>query len=219
LTTDIPTRRRRPFLAFVGGVLLVFAFLLLLVVVVPVGPRMLDAGALAFSFVMIAVPMGIGYWLLRLGAPDLTASLTARLLAIGRLDSWRRAAARIQSALALTRPRLLASPFRRLELALLVTVLGYLLAPRGARSIGIFVAMSVFALADPLISARRPGWWLNAIKSLVSFAFLFMAAAVIGEVDKIGEAGMVFIAPMMAYPFAVGLSAIIRLLWGLPGEE
>jgi len=143
----------------------------------------------------------------------------SRFLAFSRLDFWRRTAGRTVAALALTRPRLLASPFRRLELALLVTVLGVVLAPRGARSIGIFLAMTVFAIVDPLISARRPGWWLNAIKSLVSFAFLFMTAAAIGEVDKIGEAGMIYIAPLMAYPFAVGLSAIVRLLWGLPGEE
>ena len=112
MTTDIPTRRRRPLLALVGGALLVFTVLLLLLIIVPIGPPLPDATAYVFSFAAVALPAGMGYWLLRLGAPDLAESLKARLFALGRVDAWRRAATRTYGALALTRPRLLASPLR-----------------------------------------------------------------------------------------------------------
>ena len=60
VTTDIPTRRRRPLLALVGGALLVFAVLLLLLIIVPIGPPMPDAAAYVFSFAAVALPMGMG---------------------------------------------------------------------------------------------------------------------------------------------------------------
>ena len=113
----------------------------------------------------------------------------------------------------------MSSPLRRMELALLIAALNFVLAPKQVRWPGILFGWLGYALADPLISSRQRGWWVNIIQSLVGFVVLALTAGFISEVDDLGEASMIFVMPLMVYPFALGASAIIRLLWGLPGQE
>jgi hypothetical protein len=39
------------------------------------------------------------------------------------------------------------------------------------------------------------------------------STAVVAGLDEMREAGMVFVLPLMIYPFAVGISGVIHLLW------
>jgi hypothetical protein len=219
MSNDVAWRRRlRPILAVAGGLVVFVAIFVLLVIASPTGSRAPESELYVFFLAMIALPLIVGRWIWR-GCPGLAEWRWRSLLAIGRLDFWRRAASKTYAGLALSRPRLLSSPFRRMELALLIAALNFVLAPKHVRWPGIFFGWLGYAFADPLISSRQRGWWLNFILSLVGFLVLALTAGFISEVDDLGEASMIFVMPLMVYPFALGASAIIRLLWGLPGEE
>jgi hypothetical protein len=189
-------------LAFAGAVVL------LLLVVSP--PE--DRGAFLFGLLIFALPtLLLGLGLLHFGWPSLLPAVQTRLARVGHRAYWQHALGRTAAAFAPA--QLAASPVRRAALALLIALLGFFLAPRGARWVGVFAAITVYSIADPIINTFRSRWWLNAIKSLVGFVLLFIASGLIGDADRIGEGGMIFILPLMMYPVALALSGLIRFVW------
>jgi hypothetical protein len=218
-TEPPPQPRRHPILAVVGGAFVCFVTLVLLVLFSPTDRRVSAVQFYAFLIAAVALPIVIGSWLLRVGWSAFSGWRLRNLLAVRRGEFWRRAATTTYAALRLTRPRLMTSPFRRLELALLIGGVEFVLAPKHLRWIGVLLGWTGYTLADPLISSRRPHWWINLLKSIAGCLILFLTAGIVTEVDDLGDASMVFILPLLIYPFTLGASAIIRLLWGLPEEE
>lgn len=202
-------RPRRLVAAIPGGLLAVGgAVVLLLLILSPPD----DTGTFLFGLLVFTLPtLMLGLWLLHFGWPSLLPEVQARLARLGRIDFWRQA--RRQAARAFAPEKLSASPVRRAVLALMIAILGYYLAPRGARWVGVFAAITVYSIADPAINTFRSRWWVNAIKSLTGFIVLFIASGLIADADRIGEGGMIFMLPLMIYPVALGLSGLIRFIW------
>jgi hypothetical protein len=159
-------------------------------------------------------PVLLGIWLMHRAAPSWLAMPAGVTTALGSTAFWRTVPGRITHAFSYQ--RLAASPIRRAVLGVLIAAGAFAVAPRGARWVGILAAFTIYAFADPVINAFRSRWWLNTAKSLAGFLMLFAVAAIVSELDDLGEAGMVFVLPLMVYPFAVGISGVIRLLWFHP---
>jgi hypothetical protein len=202
--------RPRRLIAAAPGALLALAGALVLMLLVVSPPQ--DTGTFLFGVLVFALPsLMLGLGLLHFGWPSLLPQVKTRLVRLGRLDVWRHALR--QTARAFAPAKLSASPLRRAALALSIAILGYYLAPRGARSVGVFAAITAYSIADPVINTLRSHWWVNAIKSLAGFIVLFIASGLIADADRIGEAGMIFMLPLMIYPVALGLSGLIRFIW------
>jgi hypothetical protein len=202
------TRPRRLIAAVPGGILALASALMLLLLAASPPP---DASLVVFIAVVTALPLALGLWLLHYGWPSLLPAAKLRLARLGDASFWAGTVRYVAGAFAPADMK--ASSFRRTAVALAVGVLGFYVTPRGARSAGIFFAYVAYSLADPIINAFRPRWWLNAAKSLLGYVALFVASVIIAEVDDIGEAGMIFMLPMMIFPVTLGVSALIRFLW------
>lgn len=207
-------RRTRPFVAVLGGVFTVAGALLLpfVIAVTHTSRRSSPDIDMFSSAVVVAVlgvlPLALGLWLLHVGVPTLFRGFSGQRSAASR----ERPAGALKRALGMLRPRRSDSPVSRVVLALALAGVAYIVLPEGARWLGIFVAFTGYALGDPLINAFNPHWWINTLLSLLGFIGLFVVAGLIGEIDEAGETGMLFMAPLMAYPFAIGISGLIRLV-------
>ena len=75
-----------------------------------------------------------------------------------------------------------------------------------------FGAMCLYPILDVPRTLGRRSWWLSAVLSaavwIIVFGILVVTAEVVGPV---GEAGLIFIVPMMMYPIALGISGLVRL--------
>jgi hypothetical protein len=206
-----PARHRRPLVALLGGIFAFFGALFLPFALGLVGEPTPPTPGPAPQFVVDAIavfivsvlPITLGLWMVHRGAPGLPRRIMNSL------------ASTLGSAF--SRQRLVASPLRRAVLAFLICLIGAIILPRGAKWGPIFVALVWYSFVDPLTIAMGTRWWINAGKSFAGWLLLFVMAAAMGEIDKMGEAGMVFVLPMMVYPFALGISGLIRLVrWNLP---
>jgi len=82
--------------------------------------------------------------------------------------------------------------------------------PLQMRALMVFLAVTAYSVADPIIVALRRGSWLAGIAfSVAGWIALFVIG--IGTVGKIGDDAMIFLFPFMAYPGAIAVSGIVRL--------
>ena len=109
-----------------------------------------------------------------------------------------------------TRASLAGSSFRRVLFGLVISIVVYIVAPRGGKGLGVLVMMSIYSVADPVINMSRPHWWRNALKSFGSFLLLVLATAFVS--DDLGEASMLFMLPVFVFPIALGITGLIRFL-------
>jgi hypothetical protein len=127
-----------------------------------------------------------------------------------RADAQRKAAsiARVRPIVA----RLLLTSFSRGALTALVSVPMMIAWPQAAPNIGP-MALTIFSIVDPLPMAVRPSWWRHAfISGTVWFVLFIIIAAATDIVSDQPDVQIGFILPLMAYPAAMALSSVIRLL-------
>lgn len=85
------------------------------------------------------------------------------------------------------------------------------------------LALLVFEVANPVISAWARSWWRYTLVSLAVVAALFLllpvCAMLVSEIgyQEIGETAMVYLV-IMYYPFTLGLSGLARLVFRLSGR-
>jgi hypothetical protein len=200
------TRRARPVVATLGAILAAAgAFLLPFLVYAAKTTDTDSTPAIDFVSDIIVVwfglvPLGLGLWLLYIGAPALPSVLRARASSLATRDLWLRVGG-----------WLLSSSIGRAVAATIVTVGAALMLPRGTRWLGAFAAITGYSVVDPVMNAFRPAWWLHTAQSVAGWVVLLIACGAISEIDKLGEGSMVFLAPVMLYPMALGLSGLVRL--------
>jgi hypothetical protein len=149
--------RTRPVLAVVGGTLAVLgAFMLPFAVGVTRSPELQSASAevnFISNVIVVAIgsvlPLTLGLWLLYRGAPSLTESIMRGAAAATRPAFWLDAARRVLAAFVPSRTRLSVSPLRRAGYALALAGAAAVVSPRGLRWVAIFVAFTVYSVADP----------------------------------------------------------------------
>jgi hypothetical protein len=94
----------------------------------------------------------------------------------------------------------------------LVSVPAMIIRRDAAPSIGPF-ALTIFSLIDPLANIRQRSWWVGALVSAASWFVLFVVTAATTDiVSDQPDVQIGFIVPLMAYPAAITLSALIRFL-------
>ena len=83
-----------------------------------------------------------------------------------------------------------------------------------------FGAMCLYPILDVPRTLGRRSWWLSAAISavvwIVAFGMLTLTADAVGP---IGEAGLIFVVPMMMYPLALAISGLVRLEGFLSGRQ
>jgi hypothetical protein len=205
-TTVAPAARRtRPLVAALGAILAAGGAFILPFLVYAAKTTDTDstAGIDFVSDIILVwfglVPLGLGLWLLYIGAPALAPALRARAAALASRDFWQRAWTWARSW-----------SIGRTVLAAVVTIAAALVLPRGTRWLAAFAALMSYSVADPLLNAFRPRWWIHTAQSLAGWLVLFVMSAVLAEIDHAGEGGMLFIAPVMLYPAAIGLGGLLR---------
>ena len=78
----------------------------------------------------------------------------------------------------------------------------------------VFVFGVTYAIGSPLLIAGRPGWWLNAILSLVVFLLLLGLLTGLGEAasrQHFGDDAMIMVVPVLIYPAALAVSLALHL--------
>jgi hypothetical protein len=205
---DHAPARTRPVVAAIGAALAcIGAFLLPFVISAALGPTSdTTAGINAFAGVIVVGlggvgPLALGLWLLYIGAPTLPAKLRASLASAGTRAFWRRVGTKLAS-----------SPLGRAALAFAAAGIGAMLLPARSGWFAVFVVLMIYSVADPAINALRPRWWIATAQSVVGWFVLFMMGGAFSEADRLGESAMVFLAPVMLYPIALGISGLIRLV-------
>lgn len=180
-----PARPVRRLVAWSGGVIALAGTLMLLLVILSPPP---DAAVVVFAVLVTVVPpLGLGIWLLHRGAPSLLRRLRSSAASLGTTAFWRSVTRTLMGTLA--RRQLIASPIRRAALGVRITTVAFGSAPKGARWVGIFAAITIYSFTDPAINAFKPRWWLNARKCLAGFIVLTVLAVIISEVDDMREVG------------------------------
>jgi len=107
---------------------------------------------------------------------------------------------------------LLLTSFGRGVLTAAVSVPMMIAWPQAAPNIGP-MALTIFSIVDPLPMAARASWWRNAfISGTVWFVLFIVIAAATDIVSDQPDVQIGFILPLMAYPAAMALSSVIRLL-------
>jgi hypothetical protein len=99
--------------------------------------------------------------------------------------------------------------------AALLTVAALLLMPigRATATWSAFGAVSLFSIADPFLILRQRSWWLGALLSAPSWIVMtVLLANVADSVARLREGLMIFMLPAMAYPIALAISGLIRLV-------
>ena len=176
-----------------GAALLLFGSVFILITVLsPVIDKPIDR----FSLGMFGVFMVAG----------------AALIELGSRGTWARAIA--ATVRLLTTPSTLMYPAAHaivLFLLALITVRAFMREP----TVPVFGAVMIYAIASPILIALRPGWWLNAITSVIGMVLMFTALPMAIEAiagRSLGESSMILLFPMMFYPVALVLSGIARLV-------
>jgi hypothetical protein len=173
-----------------------------LMIVVSVA-AILNQGAdpgLALFIIVSGLALWVGVRVARAGDPDIGQSFLADLG--GGLPMTRQPARLARSSAGLG------------FAAALVGIPLMLIFRRQAHVIGL-IAMTVYSLTDPAMNVTRRSWWLGAfVSGTVWFAlFLFMAVTTqfaTGSQDVV----LVYMLPMAAYPVAMAVSGLVRLLKG-----
>jgi hypothetical protein len=196
--------KRRPWLAMVG---LALALLGLLGEIPVCGVALQNrqqntAGdwfGLAVFAVLMVVPIGVGLMLANKGEPGIGRRFTGDLVTyISRLRDPAQLAAVLRTSIGLA----LATALVAIPLMLILRMASIVIALLG---------LTVFSVVDPVMNVRRRSWWLGAILSAGTCLFLFaVLAATADALAPLREDALVFMAPMMLYALALGLSGLVR---------
>jgi hypothetical protein len=74
--------------------------------------------------------------------------------------------------------------------------------------------LTALGIAQPMVSAFWPRWWLHAAVGVLGWAILFVTLGVLPQVTALRESAMIYILPIMVYPAALALSGLVRaFLW------
>jgi hypothetical protein len=183
VTTETP-RADRPVLLLLGSVLAALG--------VPIA-FLISLGAFRkeglltalMALAMCSIPVVLGAVLVFLGKPGIWRASSLR-------DLWRSSVALGFAITFLSLPLMLVFPSFSLWIA--------------------FLAVSAFALADPLLTVLRASWWLGAVLSIVVGLFLLVVlGAAADSVQPFGAGGMVFLLPVFIHPAALGVAGLTRL--------
>jgi hypothetical protein len=75
------------------------------------------------------------------------------------------------------------------------------------------MALTIFSLVDPLPMATKPSWWRNAfVSGTVWFVLFLLTNATADIVSDQPDIVIGFILPLLAYPAAMAVSALIRMM-------
>lgn len=78
-----------------------------------------------------------------------------------------------------------------------------------------FIAQCIYSAMSAWTIATRPRWWANAVLALVVWVLLLGALTGTAEglrPKSIGEGGMIFMLPMMAFPVFLLISGVVHFM-------
>jgi len=77
---------------------------------------------------------------------------------------------------------------------------------------GSLAALCLYSVAAPLVAALGAAWWVETVVTAIAWLALIVALGQLPATSALGEGAMVFALPVMIYPPAVLISAIVRLV-------
>jgi uncharacterized membrane protein YhaH (DUF805 family) len=108
-------------------------------------------------------------------------------------------------------------------LALVIVSVPLVILARQAGAFVAFAAMCLYPILDVPRTLGRRSWWVAAAISVAVWIVVFVVlAATADAVGPIGEAGLIFVVPIMTYPIALVIAGLVRLerrLRGRPAES
>lgn len=193
--------RERPWLSTIGLVISVVSALMIVVSVAAILNQGADPG-LALFIILSGLALWAGVRVARAGDPDIGRSFLSDLG--GGLPMAKQPArlARSSAGLGLA--------------AALVGIPLMIIFRREAHVIGL-TAMTVYSVIDPAMNVTRRSWWLGAfVSGTVWFVLFLVLAATTQFVTGSPDIVLVYMLPMAAYPVAMAVSGLVRLLKGKP---
>src|SRR5262245_5150550 len=105
----------------------------------------------------------------------------------------------------------LRSPFVWIAIGAVGT-LAPMMIPSGAGWPVSLIALCLLSVAAPLACALGANWWLNSFLTAFAWIVTFVAVSEMPGTKTLREGAMVYMLPMMIYPIAGAVSAVIRLV-------
>lgn len=191
--------RKRLWLSAIGLGISVVSALMIVVSVAAILNQGADPG-LALFIILSGLALWAGVRVARAGDPDIGRRFLADLG--GGLPMTRQLArlARSSAGLGLA--------------AALVGIPLMIIFRRQAHVIGL-IAMTVYSVTDPAMNVTRRSWWHGAyVSGTVWFVLFLVLAATTQFVTGSRDIVIVYMLPMAAYPVAMAVSGVVRLLIG-----